>query len=256
MQRHSDEECLGWRASPPTGRPKRVPVDDLRAAARRRAACSSGYVARGLKPGDHVGMYSVNTAEWCVLDSAMTRNAMVSVPLYDTLGPDAVRFICNHAELAAVCVSHACLPVMLRCLADCPTVKLLVVYAHGGKTLPPMRPRRRHRCKVVTIEQLVAEGGGGPLRRFRRGRRRWRQSATPPGPPATRRGVMLTHRNLISNAAAYADDLDLGPGDVHVSYLPLAHIYERVTMLVCLFAEPRPGSSAATCSACWTISRS
>ena len=52
---------------------------------------------------------------------------------------------------------------------------------------------------------------------------------------------MLTHRNLISNAAAYADDLDLGPGDVHVSYLPLAHIYERVTMLVCLFAGAKAG---------------
>jgi long-chain acyl-CoA synthetase len=52
---------------------------------------------------------------------------------------------------------------------------------------------------------------------------------------------MLTHRNLISNAAGYAYDLELGPGDSHVSYLPLAHIYERVTMLVVLFNGAKVG---------------
>jgi long-chain acyl-CoA synthetase len=135
--RHSDEECLGTRDVAPDGTPGAYRWMTYGQLYDRRAACSSGYVAHGLKPGDHVGMYSVNTAEWCVLDSAMTRTALVSVPLYDTLGPDAVRFICNHAELAAVCVSHACLPTMLGCLAECPTVKLLVVYAHGGKPLPP-----------------------------------------------------------------------------------------------------------------------
>ena len=51
----------------------------------------------------------------------------------------------------------------------------------------------------------------------------------------------MTHLNLVSNAAAYADDLDLGPRDTHVSYLPLAHIYERVTMLVCLFRGAKAG---------------
>jgi long-subunit acyl-CoA synthetase (AMP-forming) len=51
---------------------------------------------------------------------------MTSVPLYDTLGPDAVEYICNHAELAAVGCSAAVLPTLLSCLARCLTVKLLV----------------------------------------------------------------------------------------------------------------------------------
>jgi long-chain acyl-CoA synthetase len=63
-----------------------------------------------------MGLYSLNSTEWCLLESAMTRTSAVSVPLYDTLGPDAVRFICNHAELTTVCVSLACLPTMLGCL--------------------------------------------------------------------------------------------------------------------------------------------
>jgi acyl-CoA synthetase (AMP-forming)/AMP-acid ligase II len=55
------------------------------------------------------------------------------------------------------------------------------------------------------------------------------------------KGVMLTHLNLISNCAAYAEDLNLNRDDAHISYLPLAHIYERVTMLVCLFAGAKAG---------------
>jgi long-chain acyl-CoA synthetase len=51
---------------------------------------------------------------------------MVSVPLYDTLGPDAVEFISNHAELAAVGVSAAVLPTLLTCLPRCPGIRLMV----------------------------------------------------------------------------------------------------------------------------------
>ena len=35
--------------------------------------------------------------------------------------------------------------------------------------------------------------------------------------------------------------LEVGPNDTHISYLPLAHIYERVTMLVCLFKGSKAG---------------
>ena len=63
--RHSDEECLGTRDVAPDGTPGAYRWMTYAQLHERRAACSSGYVARGLKPGDHVGMYSVNTAEWC-----------------------------------------------------------------------------------------------------------------------------------------------------------------------------------------------
>ena len=51
---------------------------------------------------------------------------MVSVPLYDTLGPDAVRYISGHAELAAIACSVDLLSVLLPCLSDCPTIQLVV----------------------------------------------------------------------------------------------------------------------------------
>jgi long-chain acyl-CoA synthetase len=73
-----------------------------------------------------LGLYSVNCKEWVLLDAAAHAYSMVSVPLYDTLGPDAVEFISNHAELAAVGCSAAVLPTLMSCLHKCPSVKLLV----------------------------------------------------------------------------------------------------------------------------------
>lgn len=64
--------------------------------------------------------------EWILLDSAAHAYSMISVPLYDTLGPDAVQYICSHAEVAAVGCSAAVVKTMLQCLHECPSVKLLV----------------------------------------------------------------------------------------------------------------------------------
>ena len=60
------------------------------------------------------------------MDAAVHAYSMVSVPLYDTLGPDAVEYICNHAELACVGCSAAVLPVLMGCLERCKTVRVLV----------------------------------------------------------------------------------------------------------------------------------
>ena len=153
-----------------------------------RAHASAGFIAMGIKPGAHLGLYSINCTEWCLLESAMTRIGCVSVPLYDTLGPDAVRFISNHAELAAVCVSAACLPTMLDCLGDCPSVKLLVVYGLGGAT-PPRAPRRRGRdARSSRSSSSSTQESAAPPRPYLQTNTRWRPSATRPERLGTRRG--------------------------------------------------------------------
>jgi long-chain acyl-CoA synthetase len=268
--RHRDFPMFGTRFVGADGTPGPYRWMTYKQSYDTRACLSAGLLASGVTPNDHVGLFSINCTEWCLLESAMTRVSLVSVPLYDTLGPDAVRFICNHAELSAVCVSAACLPVLLDCLKHCPSVKLVVVYSHGGGA--PAAVQRipsdvKHACRLLSFEQLVEIGKRkpcapfppkvrvgpfpNPASLFAHARltlsfiyRKEHELATicyTSGTTGDPKGVMLTNLNLVSNAAAYADDLDLGPQDTHVSYLPLAHIYERVTMLVCLFRGAKAG---------------
>lgn len=46
-------------------------------------------------------------------------------------------------------------------------------------------------------------------------------------------GAVLTHANLIANSAGCVRFVDFSHEDVHISYLPLAHIYERVNTISC-----------------------
>jgi long-chain acyl-CoA synthetase len=206
----------------------------------------------GVPPGSGVGIYSINCKEWALFDAAAHAYGMVSVPLYDTLGPDAVEYICNHAELACVGCSAAVLPVLLGCLARCPTVRLVVVWgdapAAPGATaasssassassrLPLELPPGVHPdVRLVTIEACESLG------------RRHPRAHLPPRPSdvatlcytsgttGTPKGAVLTHANLIADSAGTSLLLkDWSPGDRHISYLPLAHIYERCNLVMCV----------------------
>ncbi|KIZ03320.1 hypothetical protein MNEG_4636 [Monoraphidium neglectum] len=194
-----------------------------------RTAIGSGLLHLGVSPKAMIGLYSVNCKEWVLLDAAAHAYSMTSVPLYDTLGPDAVEFICNHAELSVVGCSTAVLPTLASCLARCPSIKLLVVWGASASRLPELPADAK--ARMVTIEQVESLG------------RRHPRAHVPPRPSdlaticytsgttGTPKGAMLTHSNLIADAAGTAALLDeFQPGDRHISYLPLAHIYERNNM--------------------------
>ena len=79
-----------------------------------RTALGSGLLHYGLAPHATVGIYSVNCTGWVLTAEACNAYSMVTVPLYDTLGPDAVRYISGHAELAAIACSANLLSVLLE----------------------------------------------------------------------------------------------------------------------------------------------
>lgn len=196
-----------------------------------RTSIGSGLIQLGIPPKSAVGLYSVNCKEWILVDAACNAFSMVSVPLYDTLGADAVEYICNHAELAAVACSAQVLPVMVQCLAKTPTVRVLIVWGANNTHFPDLPAGVN--CRIVTIEQVESLG------------RRHPRAHIPPRPAdvaticytsgttGVPKGAVLLHGNLIANAAGTASILvKWQPGDRHISYLPLAHIYERVNIVL------------------------
>jgi len=200
-----------------------------------RSAIGSGLLHFGISPNSAMGLYSINCPEWMLMDAAAHAYGMVTVPLYDTLGPETVQYIANHAELAVVGVSHALLPKLLEALPHCPTVKLVVVYGAKPYTrLPELPAGVRDHCKMHTLDRIRAVGHRNPA------------SHKPPSPgdvalinytsgtTGTPKGAVLTHGNIIANAAGAAAMLQplFMPGDRHISYLPLAHIYERFNVTV------------------------
>ncbi|WIA09659.1 hypothetical protein OEZ85_009046 [Tetradesmus obliquus] len=223
--------ALGWRKRDVNGNLGAYTWLTYSQAGDIRTSLGSGLLQLGIPPKSMLGLYSVNCKEWVLLDAAAHAYSMTSVPLYDTLGPDAVEYICNHAELAAVGCSAAVLPTLLSCIARCPSLKLLVVWGAGTAQLPEVPAGSS--CRLVTLDQVESLG------------RRHPRAHVPPRPSdiaticytsgttGTPKGAVLTHANLIADAAGTCELLDdWQPGDRHISYLPLAHIYERNNMTV------------------------
>ncbi|KAI7738290.1 hypothetical protein M8C21_024387 [Ambrosia artemisiifolia] len=65
---------------------------------------ASALRASGIGHGCKVGIYGANCPQWIVAMEACNAQSYISVPLYDTLGPGAVNFILDHAEVDVVFV--------------------------------------------------------------------------------------------------------------------------------------------------------
>ncbi|KAK9691893.1 hypothetical protein RND81_09G226900 [Saponaria officinalis] len=198
-----------------------------------RSAVGSALQNFGLSKGMTVGLYLINRPEWIVVDHACSAYSFISVPLYDTLGPDAVKYIVNHADIQAIfCVPNT-LNALLSFLSEIPTVCVIVVVGGIDEQLPSLP--QASGVTLISYSKLLNQG------------QKSLQAFNPPTPEdiaticytsgttGTPKGAVLTHANLIASTAGMSFTIKFNPTDVYMSYLPLAHIYERVNQITSVY---------------------
>ncbi|XP_031276603.1 long chain acyl-CoA synthetase 6, peroxisomal-like [Pistacia vera] len=198
-----------------------------------RTALGSGLIYHGIPKGSCIGIYFINRPEWLIVDHACSAYSYISVPLYDTLGPDAVKYIVNHACIQAIFCVPETLNSLLSFLAEIPTVRLVVVVGGMDDKMPSLPSSTG--VQVVTYTKLLSQGCSN-LQPF---------SSPNPDDVATicytsgttgmPKGAVLTHGNLIANVAGGTISTKFSPSDVYISYLPLAHIYERANQVMTVY---------------------
>ena len=189
-----------------------------------RTALGSGMLHLGVQPGSHIGIYSVNCVEWSITDHACHAYSMVPVPLYDTLGPDSVQYICSHAEVRAVFCSHKVLDNLMASIQDSDGIQLVVVFGAGQAfDLPDSSGKH---FKIIKFQDLLRVGQENPKSHIPPRPGQLCKICYTSGTTGVPKGVMITHSNMLANIAG-AEVVPVKTGDVHISYLPLAHIYEH-----------------------------
>ncbi|XP_027107684.1 long chain acyl-CoA synthetase 6, peroxisomal-like [Coffea arabica] len=202
-------------------------------AATARSAIGSGLCNHGIQSGSCIGLYFINRPEWLIVDHACSAYSYISVPLYDTLGPDAVKYIVNHAYVQAIFCVPSTLNTLLSFLSEISSVRLIVVVGGVDEHLPSLPSTSG--VKVISYLKLLDQGRGNI------------QPFCPPKPDETAticytsgttgtpKGVVLSHANLIASVAGVTLNIKFHPSDIYISYLPLAHIYERANQVLSIY---------------------
>jgi long-chain acyl-CoA synthetase len=183
-------------------------VDVMALAARwQQAFRSAGY-----EPGDRVALCLKNGVDWVAVDQAALGLGLVVVPLYADDNPENLAWcLADSGARLLVLGNTRLLDALTLALPSLPAIVCL----HGDAPAPAMSACRWLPENGASFEALELDENTLATLVYTSGTT---------GRP---KGVMLSHRNILSNVAAVLEVASLHPGDLLISVLPLSHMFER-----------------------------
>jgi long-chain acyl-CoA synthetase len=198
--------------------------------ARNAELLAYGLLALGIQKGDRVSTVSGNRPEWSFVDFALAMTGAVHVPVYPTISEDEYSYIFKHAEIRFLFVSDdrlytKLLPVEL----EVPSLERVFTFndVAGADNLSVLlqlgeKHEENLRSKLNEIKASIREEDMVTM-------------IYTSGTTGIPKGVMLSHRNLVSNFEACSHHFALGLGHRSISFLPLCHILERTVNYVFMY---------------------
>ncbi|HLG19173.1 MAG TPA: long-chain fatty acid--CoA ligase [Bdellovibrionota bacterium] len=194
-----------------------------------------GLLALGLSKGDRVAILSRNRPEWAVADLGAVSIGCVTVPIYSTSTPETIRHILDHSESRILVLSAGDSFDWSRSRREqFPRLDHVILLdpAPGNSKDPGIR----------SFSDIMGMGQGVPAEDVEKAMDRVDASDISTlmytsGTTGKPKGVMLTHRNVETNASSMTGCYPVGPSDVVLSSLPMSHAFERtIGMYMMLFA--------------------
>jgi long-subunit acyl-CoA synthetase (AMP-forming) len=186
---------------------------------------AAGLSALGVERGHTVGLLLRNRPEFHLTDTAIMHLGAVAFSIYNTSAPDQIRYLFSNAENKVVITEKDFLPAIKAAGAD--LARVIVVDADADADADADVDG------CLTLEYLESLGAKTDFD-FDSAWRAVRPddvatliyTSGTTGPP---KGVELTHRNLIAAFSEIAELVGMRPNDRITSYLPHAHIADRVS---------------------------
>ena len=189
---------------------------------------SCGLLNLGIGPDDKVAIVSPNRPEWVLADFGIAQIGAVSVPIYPTMSAADTEFILNDAGVKVVLVADRELYTKINGIkANTPSVQEIYSFdalseaKHWSELLTAGKNNPQHE-KLLALKAGVKPDDLLTL-------------IYTSGTTGTPKGVMLTHRNLISNVTGAQEVCPVNNTHKVLSFLPLSHIFERMLTYLYLY---------------------
>jgi long-chain acyl-CoA synthetase len=196
---------------------------------------AAGLVAKtGLKTGDRVLIFAETQRDWMVSALACFRQGAIVVTAYATLGEEGVVTSLNQTEASTVVCDAKLFKIVLASAPQCASLKHVVTILtegpadDGAETSGGMSEKLGPAIDVHTVGELQAAGKAAPCPADSSVKAK--DTAVimyTSGTTGSSKGVVLSHEACIAMTLSYPGVLSMiGPEDVFIGYLPLAHIME------------------------------
>ena len=172
-----------------------------------------------------LAILSENRPEWATIDLAAQLVGAPTVPIYTSLSPLEIQYILNDSQAYVIAVSsQSLLEKIIPIQASLRHLKQVIIF-------DPVAPEilKKLERPVVSTEVLYE------IKETPNPRKSRVVSSSDvatiiytSGTTGEPKGVLLTHRNLIHNLTSILDSFEMGPNDIHLSFLPLSHVFERM----------------------------
>jgi long-chain acyl-CoA synthetase len=216
---HPDQVALRWRNTDETwGEWTFAEYAD------RAAACAGGLAARGVGPGTRVVLMLRNIPEFHVLDMATYFCGGTAVSIYNSSSPDQIAYLAGHCDAHLAFVEDVgFLESFLKVRDELPALQHLGVLRDPDGLAPDDVFTEADLMGAEPIDLAASASVAQPddLATII-------YTSGTTGPP---KGVMISHGNIAWTVESLKRciDFDVFAGKRLVSYLPMAHIAERMT---------------------------
>ncbi|EGC37677.1 hypothetical protein DICPUDRAFT_46346 [Dictyostelium purpureum] len=190
-----------------------------------------GLCEIGVKAKSKIGIFSKNRLEWLVVHAASFLQSNIIVSFYETLGVESLAFVSEHAEIGIAFCSVETLKKTFDIAKSVKVLKTVVCF-------DPVDDEHKEIAKsnnitLYTFDEILEKGKNSNNK----------HEHVPPtqdslstimytsGTTGDPKGVMITHKNLTSVVCSVNNFVKIYDTDTHYSYLPYAHILERVIVL-------------------------
>jgi len=209
---HWQQQCPGqiYLRQPVDGRFREYSWAEVADQVRRIAA---GLISLGYPPGSRIALLAKNSMEWLVADWAIMLAGHISVPIYATANSDTVSYVLQHSEARAVFVGK--LDNWQALAAAIPPAVTKIAFPY------PTMPAEHDWKDWLSRHAPLPAGAGPDLDEVM-------SIIYTSGSTGNPKGVVITYRAYAYACEQIARLLRISAGDRFLSYLPLAHITERV----------------------------
>ena len=229
VKRYGDDGAIFWKSAGNNGEYDSVSGNKLKELVYHLALSIEQF---GLKPGDNAAIISESRFEWVVTDFACISKQIATVPVYPTMTSEQIRFILHHSESRLCFVSTKLMAEKVSAVfSELPHLKKIITFNkidHSNEN-------------IISFEELIYDellreklpySSGTADKYFIEA-----ASKQDPGDLLTiiytsgttgiPKGVCLSHKNVLANVKQCTDSFPVLVEDIFLSFLPLAHTYER-----------------------------